>query len=655
MNEQTRIRSARAGSHAIALLALGAAAGFAAGVLLPPFVRTRFGPAPPGPGAAEPGAQPAAQLWTCGMHPQVIQEPGICPICHMDLTPLKVEGLAGAAGGGPPSGTAPPDADRKVKYWWDPMMNPPYISDRPGKSPMGMDLVPVYEDEVRGGSSVVIDPVVVQNMGVRTATVTEGALRRSIRAVGYLDEAQPNIRDINLRVSGWIRRLYADTEGMRLEEGDPLFDLYSPELRVAVEELITARRALDAAADDAARRSPQVLYDAAFAKLLLFDLSREQVEGMAGLDRSQETVTFTSPISGELIEKPVVTGAAVMAGDMTLRIVDRSTLWLDAQFFEKDLPLIEIGQKVEATVASRPGEPIEGYVIFIHPNVDPMTRTATVRVALPNPDLTLRPGMYSTVRLEVQLAERALMVPREAVIDTGERQVAFVTEGGGRFEPRRVVMGHASDGGMVQVMEGLAPGERVVTSGQFLLDSESRLREAVQKFLGERRGAPAETPAPAHEHGAAPSPGTPQPHVPEVDAVLSEYLKLSETLGAPQVSDAPLNAEALVQAAHRLHAAAAESGAESLAARVAGAAEALRDQAIDGQRERFKALSDAVIALVERHPASAQVRGPLFVMYCPMAPGSWIQATETVNNPYYATSMKRCGEVRRTITPGAAP
>ena len=190
--------------------------------------------------AADTTAQPDStrktdsdQLWTCGMHPQVIQDkPGDCPICHMKLPPLKVD----AAGAGHNHNAmtmgdagAPQAAggeNRKVKYWWDPMLSPPYISDKPGKSPMGMDLIPVYEDEASAGATgapgqVVIDPAVVQNMGVRTALVTEGPLTKSVRLVGYLDEAQPNIHDINLRVSGWVRRLHANTEGMQVEAGDP--------------------------------------------------------------------------------------------------------------------------------------------------------------------------------------------------------------------------------------------------------------------------------------------------------------------------------------------------------------------------------------------------------------------------------------------------
>lgn len=677
-------RSARRGSAGvIMLIVLIGLAALTAGVLFSTQVRSILGLDGANSNAPPESDADKNQLWTCGMHPQVIQDkPGDCPICHMDLTPLKVDnassdhamhaqdGSMDMSASTPPT-TSASGGDRKVKYWWDPMLSPPYISDKPGISPMGMELIPVYEDEApAGGSVVVIDPVVVQNMGVRVELVTEAPLRRSIRVVGYLDEAQPNIRDINLLVSGWIKRLHADTEGMHLQVGDPLFDLYSPELRVAIEELITARRSLntlESTSDDMDRRTAQTLYDAAVQKLELWDLPQSQVEALAKLDRAPDVVTFVSPVTGHVTEKPVVEGAAVMAGDRVLRIVDHSTLWIDGQVFEKDLPFINLGQKVEATIASRPGERIEGQVIFIHPHVDMMMRTAMVRLVVPNPDLNLRPGMYATVRLEAELAPRAIMAPREAIIDTGERQMAFVAKAVGRFEPRMVQMGHAADNGMVQVMEGLAPGEPVVVSGQFLLDSESRLREAIMKFLNEKRqmttpgSAAAMPPASPSQHMgdhgaatqstsmAAPMQDTPGV-VSKIDEIIAVYLQISQTLGAPQTSDAPVDAAPLVVAGHELHAELLGKPSESLAVNVTKAGEALKRQPLDRQREMFKALSDAVIALIERHPPSPAVGDKLYVMYCPMARGHWMQSIDRVNNPFYATSMKQCGEIVRTVT-----
>jgi RND family efflux transporter MFP subunit len=298
---------------------------------------------------------------------------------------------------------------------------------------------------------------------------------------------------------------------MHLEKGDPLFDLYSPELAVAVDELFAARRAQAAAAGDRDGRegSPAAsLYAAAVQKLVLLGVTGAQAQRLARLERAPRTVTFTSPIAGHLVEKKIVEGAAVSAGERVMRIVDHGTLWLDAQVYEKDLPYVRTGQHGRATVQSVPGERFEGEIVFVHPHVDVETRTARVRVEVANPSLRLRPGMYGTVTIDVEISPRALLVPREAVIDTGTRQVAFVALGHGRFEPRRLSIGSSGGDGMVQVLAGLAPGEAVVTSGQFLLDSESRMKEAVAKFLAAKLLQPGTVPT----DGAAPGERSRDPH-----------------------------------------------------------------------------------------------------------------------------------------------
>lgn len=425
------------------------------------------------------------QLWTCGMHPQVIRdEPGLCPICHMTLTPLNV---------GEESSSAPADAGAakgEVKYWWDPMIGAASISDKPGTSAMGMALVPVYESaDSADGTAVTIDPVVVQNMGVRVAEAKIGPVLRTLRVVGYLEEAQPLIHDVTLRVSGWIEKLHADTVGVHLEAGARLFDLYSPEVEVAVEELIAAREAADALGSDAdalTRQTSFAILDVARRKLERWGLAAWQVDRLAKLDAAPGTVTFVSPITGHVTEKSVVEGSAVGAGEMVMRIVDHSTLWVDSQVYAQDQSFLELGQRVLATIEGLPNRLFEGEIVFIHPHVDPVTRTATVRISVPNREMRLRPGMYATAEIHARLDDAALLVPREAVIDTGTRRIAFVVQGQGRFEPRDVKTGVSSSDGMVQILDGVVAGERVVTSGQFLLDAESRIREAVQKHLADR-------------------------------------------------------------------------------------------------------------------------------------------------------------------------
>ncbi len=591
------------------------------------------------------------QLWTCGMHPQVIQDKlGLCPICNMQLTPVQPSGTARTSGGA-----------KKVKYWWDPMIGPSSISDKPGKSAMGMDLVPVYADETAGDPAVTIDPVVVQNMGVRVRAVAIGNLTKEIRAVGYLKEAQPNIHDVNLRVSGWIEKLHASTEGMYIQAGEPLFDLYSPEMLVAIEEFALAERQVSSrpqAADSIAREGSERLRYASRRKLELWGLTPEQVDRLGAESRASGVVTFLSPDSGFLTEKAVVKGAAVKSGDRVLRLVDLSTLWLDAQVFEQHLPYVSLSQKVTATLESMPGASFEGEVIFIHPQIDPMTRTATVRMGLPNPDLQLRPGMYATAVVVAEVASDVVLVPREAVIDTGTRQVAFVSLGEGRFEPRLLKLGLSGNEGMVQVVEGLTAGDSVVTSGQFMLDAESRFREALQKqmekdLVGREDSA---TLAPQREHDAhsgASAPASTAPSValpwsPNVDEVYRGYLRIAEALGAPQQSDNPIDVRPLVVAADKVAQTTQGAGA-SHPADVLSAANAMEQKPLVEQREALQKLSRAVITMAEGCPPSTQTARRLFVLYCPMVQARWLQRNEKVANPYYANEMKDCGSVEREL------
>jgi Cu(I)/Ag(I) efflux system membrane fusion protein/cobalt-zinc-cadmium efflux system membrane fusion protein len=427
--------------------------------------------------AAASTAQPK-QLWTCGMHPQVIQDhPGFCPICHMRLVPLNSDSYADAGNSS--------NGQRKILYYWDPMLGPSSIAHAPGKSAMGMDLVPVYEDEQSGGPTVKIDPTIVQNMGVRTAEVSRGPLEKTVRTVGMLEVPEPGQYEINLKISGWIKKLYANQEGMHVHKGEPLFDLYSPDLLVAEEELIGAIKSLKSLrqnAPDTMRSETEDLVDSAKEKLRLWDVADQDIEAIAAATEAPETIPFRSPTDGHVLDKMVIEGSAVQAGMKVMRIEDHTNLWLVAQVYEDDIPLVALGQTVEATVDGVPGKTYTGPITFIYPHLDHMTRTAVVRVTFDNPNHELSPGMYATANILTQPVSDAVLVPREAVIDTGTRQIAFVALGEGHFEPRKVRMGVMGDDDRVQILEGLAPGEIVVTSGQFLLDVESRTTEAIDKL-----------------------------------------------------------------------------------------------------------------------------------------------------------------------------
>jgi RND family efflux transporter MFP subunit len=350
-----------------------------------------------------------------------------------------------------------------------------------------MDLVPVYENQAAEPESgeLMVDPATVQNMGVRLASVQRGPLVKTVPAVGYLTAAEPLRYDINLRLSGWIEKLSADTLGMPIAKGQKLFDLYSPQLTVAVGELISARQAKAAAMDAAspAGSAAEALYQSARQKLRLWGVPDRQVDQLAALKAAPGTIPFFSPAEGILTEKEVVEGSAVASGQRIMRIVDQRTLWLDARVDAEDMPSIHLHQPARATIEGHPGRTWRGQVIFIEPQVNPADRTTTVRLKIDNSDLKLRPGMYATVRVTTTQNPNALLAPRSAIIDTGLRQVAFIARGGGHFQPRDVTLGLGDSNGMVQVLSGLSVGDQVVVSGQFLLDADSRMQEAVRRYL----------------------------------------------------------------------------------------------------------------------------------------------------------------------------
>jgi multidrug efflux pump subunit AcrA (membrane-fusion protein) len=413
------------------------------------------------------------QLYTCGMHPNVIsEEPGICPICKMDLTPMK-------KGAGDSVSASTSNNEKKIKYWAAPM-DPTYIRDEPGKSPMGMDLVPVYEDDSdsgKSGTAVTIDPVTVQNMGVRIAHAHKMDLTRKIRTIGEIDVAEDAISVVNLRYSGWIEKIHVDETGAYVKKGQPLFRIYSPELVQAQQEYIEA---LAATGPD----SP--LTQSAKTRLELAGAGSWLVKALQGKTKPFKTITVPAPASGYVLHKNVVNGSKVNAGADLYRIGNLASIWVNVEIYEFDAPWINKGAPATMELSFQRGKTYDGHVSYVYPTLDPMTRTLKARLEFENPGLTLKPGMFATVRIQAEKKTDVLVVPTEAILHSGERQLVFVSKGGGRYEPRELITGLSGDGHMTEVLSGLSEHDVVVTSGQFLLDSESNLQEAVAKLLAER-------------------------------------------------------------------------------------------------------------------------------------------------------------------------
>lgn len=443
------------------------------------------------PAASEAGTAGGAKtLYTCGMHPQVIQDkPGNCPICGMRLTPIK------RSTGGPAAPTA--SGERRIKYYKSTMI-PGEVRETPGKDSMGMDMVPVYEDEAAAAeaATISIDPVTIQNMGIRTVLVTNGPLRRVIRTVGTIDYNEPALTDITTKFKGWIEKLYVDATGQLVMKGAPLFEIYSPELYSAQTEYLIAFQGAPTA-DPAGR---QALLQSARQKLKFFDISDDQVAELERTLEPRKTLRIVAPRDGFVIEKLAVEGQMVEAGKTLYRLADLGLVWVYTEVYEQDLPFVQLGQEAWVRLSYLPDRAFRGRVTYVYPTVDEKTRTARVRMEFHNPGYLLKPGMFASVELRAELEPSALLVPDMAILRSGEKNTVFVALDGGKFEPRTVTLGPRAEDDMYQVLSGLNEGERVVTSGQFMLDSESQLREAIQKMLHPKK--PGETQAAVHAgHG----------------------------------------------------------------------------------------------------------------------------------------------------------
>ncbi len=339
----------------------------------------------------------------------------------------------------------------------------------PGSCPIcGMKLTPVTREESEEGV-IFIDEARRQSIGVRTGAVFRGPMTLGVRAFGKVAYDERKLTDVTIKVKGWIAKLYVEETGKRVKRGDPLFALYSPELYAAQAEYLQALQGVRSGSSRLAS-----LAEAAKLKLKLWDLSDAQIARIAAQGKPVEHVTFFAPSSGYVVEKSVVEGAAIEPGQRIFRIADLSEIWIEAEVYEKDLERITVGQPVNAELVFVPDQKLEGKVDYVYPTLDPATRTGRVRVVMANAGLALKPGMYANLTFEADLGER-LQVPAEAVIYTGPRRIVFLDLGGGRLRPAAIEVGARSQE-TYEVISGLSEGQQVVTSGNFLVAAESRLR-----------------------------------------------------------------------------------------------------------------------------------------------------------------------------------
>lgn len=436
--------------------------------------------------------QTGKTLYTCSMHPHIIRdEPGVCPICGMDLTPFHDH-----------------SDDESAK---------PGMSTSENQSGVASQK----KEENGAGESEKNNPLVIrvasnqiQKMGVVTEIARKKIIAREIRSVAHVDYNESAEVMINSRVDGWVEKLYARYTGQRVRKGEAIAAIYSPELVSTQEEYLQLYQRARTVESDEAKQEIARLREAARNRLLFWNITPAQIKNIETTGKAQRLLTIYSPYSGVVVDKKVTEGAYVKAGTDLFKVVDLSTVWAYVHIPEKNIPFVSENMPATMEITQLPGRTFKGVVSFVFPFMDAESRNLKIRLSFANPGFELKPGMYATIVLNKTLANEQLVIPSSAVIRTGTREVVFVYHGNGAFEAREVQTGVADGEEGVQILKGVAANEAVVVSGQFLLDSESRLQEVVRKMraFDSDGSANADTNAAAHndandDESAAPAAG----------------------------------------------------------------------------------------------------------------------------------------------------
>ncbi|MBI4550660.1 MAG: efflux RND transporter periplasmic adaptor subunit [Candidatus Latescibacteria bacterium] len=388
-----------------------------------------------------------ADYWTCTMHPSVrMKEPGKCPICGMDLVPVRAQGMPDMPG---------------MKGMTPATTQPAQVGNAPDRS--------VFT----------VDPARQQLIGVQIDTVQIRTLEKTIRTVGLVEPDERRTAQIYTKVDGWIDKVFVNYTWQHVMKGAPLFSLYSPDLVSTQEEYLTALKSMERLGEspfpDVAARARSLL-DATRKRLLFFDITPQQIDELERTKQMKKELIIYSPITGHVTERNAFPGMRVEPNTRLYTVIDHSYIWVKVDIYEQDIPFVHVGQRARMTVDAYPGRTFAGTLTFIEPHMMSETRTLKVRLEFPNPDLVLKPEMYANIDLTVSVGPR-LAVPTSAVLRTGQRDLVFVNRGEGRMEMRKVEVGTRT-GDYYEVLGGLRAGERIVTAANFLIDAESKVQGA---------------------------------------------------------------------------------------------------------------------------------------------------------------------------------
>ncbi len=453
------------------------------------------------------GKAAAARRYHCPMHPEIIREaPGECPICGMKLVPIEEHHRETAA-----PGTTASSAERKILFYRSPM-NPEETSPTPKKDSMGMDFIPVYADEVEavgkgpeGLAAVTFDAQKQQLLGVKTTVVKRAPFETSIRTTGRIAADERRVHHVHTRYEGFVEHVTADFTGKFVTKGEVLAHIYSPELYATQQEYLLAlkaSRSLGPSGIPSVAQGGRDLLDAARQRLLLWEITPADIAEIEKRGEPIRAMPVYAPTSGYVTGRTAYHGMKVMSADTLFDILDLSHVWLLADVYEYELPRLSLGEKATMTLSYWPGRVWNGTVTYVYPAVDEKTRTVKVRVELDNPKGELKPEMFADVTIHGRPRE-ALQVPDDAILESGTRNIVFVSEGEGRFVPREVSVGdHGA--GVVEIRDGLKEGDVVVLGANFLVDSESRLKAAISAMTSTtspgKKDEPVSAPAAGHKH-----------------------------------------------------------------------------------------------------------------------------------------------------------